>query len=623
MRKSLRAQLLITHLLLVGLMVAGMTGAVVGFFRLGYSIDRILRDNYKSVVAAQNMKEALERMDSSATFFLAGQAEKARNQYKRNRPAFEAAYTAEVDNITETGEQDIADDIGKKFETYKQNSERLLFDSPTLTAEAAQNLYFHTLEPEFLALKKRSQDVLDLNQEAIVRADARAREEARQAALLGIAATATAVIAAIFLAGQTFRTLVTPLMSLTRQAREIGAGRLNQRIDDRRTDEIGQLAQSFNEMAARLQAARQVEQERLQRAERMSDAALENLYDPVIVTDAAGRVVHLNKAAETLFGEASAARGRTVREVASEPRLTQAIERAILQEASSAEEGDAALLSLHHREEVGAHRVYRLRAAPMRDDDGRILGAAAVLEDVTRFRELDRLKTEFIGVASHELRTPVQSLLLSVQLLQEGAAGALTPEQKEVVQAQREDLTRLQQLMRDLLDETRMEMNALPPRREPVSPAELIDAAYQMVAPQAEAKGVALTMTAPAYLPCVSADKAQITRVLVNLLNNAIRHTPPGGKVSASARTKEPDAVEFVIEDTGSGIPADYLPHIFERFVQVPGATRGGAGLGLSITDAIVRAHDGQMQVKSELGKGSVFSFVLQTETLQTVKETP
>ena len=623
MRKSLRTQLLITHLLLVGLMVAGMTGAVVGFFRLGYSIDRILRDNYKSVVAAQNMKEALERMDSSATFFLAGQTEKARTQYKRNRLAFESALTAEADNITEPGEQDIATDISAKFSIYQKDIERLLFAHPQMTAQAAQNWYFQTLEPEFAGLKKRSQDVLDLNQSAIIRADSSARAEARQAALLGIAATIAAVIAALFLAGQTFRTLVTPLMSLTRQAREIGEGRLNQRIDHRRTDEIGQLAQSFNEMATHLQAARRIEQERFQRAERMSDAALDNLYDPVIVTDAAGRVVHLNKAAEGLFGEAAAARGRTVREVASEARLTQAIERVIAQKETAADEGDAALLSLPDREKTGAHRVYRLRASPMNDEEKQVLGAVVVLEDVTRFRELDRLKTEFIGVASHELRTPVQSLLLAVQLLQEGAAGALTADQREVVNAQKEDLMRLQQLMRDLLDETRLEMNALPPRREPVAPAELIEAAHQMVAPQAEAKGVSLTMDAPANLTPVFADKGQITRALVNLLNNAIRHTPAGGTVSASARTREPGRIDFAIADTGTGIPADYLPHIFERFVQVPGATRGGAGLGLSITDAIVRAHDSQMQVKSELGKGSVFSFALPTEPLTTAKETP
>jgi PAS domain S-box-containing protein len=616
LRKSLRAQLLLTNLMLVGLMVAGMTGAVIGFFRLGNSIDRILKDNYKSVVAAQNMKEALERMDSSATFFLAGQKVKARAQYKKNRPAFESAYATESDNITEQGEQIIADDINNQFSRYRQDIERLLFSSPSLTIEEARNLYFLTLEPGFVRLKSRAQDILDLNQSAIVRADMRAKSEARRSALMGIMATAIALIAAILLSGQTFRTLVTPLISLTRQATEIGAGRLNQRIELRRADEIGQLAAAFNDMTAKLQEARRIESERLQRAERMSDAALDNLFDPVIVTDASGRVAHLNRAAEALFGEANKAQGRPVQEVVSEPRLTAAIERAIHGETEVADEGDAAFLSLNPAlntgEEHHSHRVFRLRASPMKDDAEHILGAAAVLEDVTRFRELDRLKTEFISVASHELRTPVQSLLLSVQLLQEGAAGALTPEQTEIVAAQRQDLERLQSLMRDLLDVTRLEMDTLPPRREAIPPFELIKVAYDSVAPQAEARGVRFATNVSDELPFVYADRGQIQRALVNLLNNAIRHTSATGDVNLNA-TASPDRekVIFTVADTGDGIPADYLPHIFERFVQVPGATRGGAGLGLSIVQGIVTAHDGEITVTSEKGKGSAFRLIL------------
>jgi NtrC-family two-component system sensor histidine kinase KinB len=622
-RKSLKTELLMSHLLLVGLMLLVMAVAIAGFFRLGRSVDRILRDNYKSVVAAQDMKEALERIDSSATFYLAGQSARARKQYQQNRPLFEAAYRTEAANITEDGEQEISDDLGHRFTKYCADMERLLDSSPPLSDQAANTRYFETLQPQFTTLKKRAQDALDINQAAILRSDQQAKNEARIAALFSVGITAVALLLGLGLAWQNIGTLMTPLISVTRQAKEIGDGHLNQRIEVRRDDEIGLLAQTFNEMAERLREARRLEQERLQRAERMSDAALEDLYDPVVVTDAAGLVVHLNRAAEGLFGPAIRARGKAVREVVHEDRLSAAIERAVGEEEISAEEGEAALISFPRNPTPDtAPRIYRLRANPMRGDGGSHIGAVAVLEDVTYQQEIDRLKTEFIGVASHELQTPVTSLLLGVQLLQEGAVGPLQEGQREVVDALRQDLLRLERMMRDLLDLTRLEAGATPPRFEVVHPEELLQSAADTVRTQANKKGIQITITVPADLPEIRADRGQIGRVLINLLNNALRHTSNGGTIQLSSKMNQESTLEISVIDTGTGIPTEYLAHIFERFVQVPGATRGGAGLGLSIVKTILSAHGGSIRVESEVGKGSQFTITLPTEN-SAAKESP
>ena len=234
-----------------------------------------------------------------------------------------------------------------------------------------------------------------------------------------------------------------------------------------------------------------------------------------------------------------------------------------------------------------------------------------MLEDVTHLQSLDRLKTEFIGVASHELRTPVTSLLLSAQLLEEGAVGPMSPDQLEVVRAQREDLTRLDALLRDLLDVTKLEAGATPPRFEWVSPRELVEAAAQGVMGHANASGLTLQTFARDDLPLVRADRLQIGRVLSNLLNNAIRHTPGGGQIHLEAQSGSNGTVDFRVRDTGGGIPKEFLDRIFERFAQVPGATRGGAGLGLPISQTIVAAHGSQINVQSEVGQGSTFQFAL------------
>jgi len=606
-KQSLRTQLLWSHLTLVGLMALVMAGAVVNFFSLGRSIDRILKDNYKSVIAAQTMKEALERQDSAATFFLAGQRDRARLQFRTNWQRFQKAHDIEANNITEAGEQQISDDIDKRSTAYRNAMEKLIDANPPLSDVQARQYYFATLEPAFSKLKGRAQDVLDLNQRAIERADERAKADARRGSWIGLSMTLGALVLAVLFAHRAINSALTPLLALAQGAEEIGAGHLNRRIELRRSDEIGTLAQAFNVMAEKLREARRVEQQRLHRAQKMSDAALESLYDPVIVTDAMGNVLALNRAAQSLFGPAEKATGLPIAQVANEPRIAQAVERAARQEHVSAEDDEASFLSLQVE---GAPRAYRLRATPMRDDDGALLGAAVVLEDITHLHTLSKLKTEFISVASHELRTPVTSLVLSAQLLQEGAAGPLTEAQSEIVAAQSEDLARLDQLLHDLLDLSRLEAGATPPRFEMVRPGDLLESARSSVAAQALDKGVDLHLDISPGLPAVRADRAQVARVVINLLNNAIRHTPSGGRVSVEAQPNG-DTLVFRVSDTGSGIPQEYLPRIFERFVQVPGATRGGAGLGLSIAQTIIKAHGGEIAVESTVGKGSTFIFEL------------
>ncbi len=604
--KSLRTQLLASHLALVALMALVMLGAVANFLRLGGSVDRILRDNYKSVIAAQNMKEALERQDSSATFYLAGQQEKARTQFARNVPVFEQALETERTNITEKGEKSVAESLRRDYAQYKERVGTLLRgekkDGPAF--------YFSDLEPLFLRIKTEAQRVLDINQAAIVRADERAKSDARQGAIIGIVMTLAALGLAIWFARRAINLALTPLMALVQETEQVGAGHLNRQIELRRDDEIGLLARAFNDMTAKLREARKQQDTRLHRAQKMSDAALENLFDPVLVTDATRTLVHLNKAAQGLFGPAQKLSGLPLAQAVAEPKIISAIERAISSNTVSAEEGAAALISIHSGD---TERIYRLRATPMRDEDT-VLGAALVLEDVTHLQTLDRMKTEFIGVASHELRTPVTSLLLSAQLLEEGAVGPLSEDQKEVVHAQREDLTRLDMLLSDLLDITKLEAGAIPPRFEWVAPRDLIEGSTKGIAAQANAKGVQLRTFSRDDLPPVRADRVQIGRVLLNLLNNAIRHTPEGGQIDLEAEvTPNAKNVVFRVRDTGGGIPSEYLGRIFERFAQVPGATRGGAGLGLPISQSIVAAHGGQITVQSEVGRGSAFEFALPT----------
>jgi two-component system, NtrC family, sensor histidine kinase KinB len=550
--QNLRRQLLLSHLLLIGLMLLLLAGGVLRFFHLGRSIDRVLDANVKSVLLMQQTKDALSAQPVRL-------------------PEAAFAIQQELGNITEPGEGELAESLRTAFDALRQGKG----DRKQVSAKA--------------------QEILELNLSAMRRADAEAKHEARQSALLGAAATVGAAVIAVLLALRAVRGALLPLVSLARQAEEVGEGRLNQRIELTRSDEIGTLARAFNGMSEKLTEARAALEARLVRAERINDAALESLYDPVIVTDAAGRLVHLNRAAESLLGQPLGA-------PLGEARLALAVDTALREGKTVAPDDSTALVTLKGK-------TFRLRVSPMRTES-EPLGAVIVLEDITSLQEVDRLKTEFISVASHELRTPVTSLLLSVQLLQEGAVGALTAPQSQLVQAQRDDLERLERLLRDLLDLTKLESGASPPQLKPVAARSLCTAALEGIRAEAGAQGVALEEGRLSDV-AVLADTGQVTRVLLNLLGNAIRHTPRGGTITLEACEQATEVV-VTVTDTGSGIPQEYLGEIFGRFTQVPGATRGGAGLGLSLAKAIVEAHGGTISAQSQgQGKGSTFTFTL------------
>jgi PAS domain S-box-containing protein len=360
-------------------------------------------------------------------------------------------------------------------------------------------------------------------------------------------------------------------------------------------------------MAERIRQLRRSDLGKLVIAQQTTEAAIDSLYDPVIVTDDQGGVTKLNPAAEEIFGSETENAGKHIEEIARDSRIAVAVSEALSSQRPVAGEGAASVLPL---DVDGAERAFRLRTTPMRDDEGRLLGAVTLLEDITHLREIDRVKSEFIATASHELRTPLTSVQMSVHLLLEGAVGALTDKQRTVLQACREDCERLEKLMRDLLDLSRIEAGESAPNCLAVRIGDLIHAATGPLLGRAEAKQIALVADISADIPSVLADRPQIERVITNLGMNALRHTDAGGSIRIQVAQRE-GHVAVSVRDSGRGIPPEYLPHIFDKFAQVPGAPPGGAGLGLAISKRIVEAHGGQIVVKSLVGHGTTFTFTL------------
>lgn len=606
--RSVRMRLLVSHLILVLLLGLVMSSAISNFVALGRGVDRVLEGNYKSISAAQQMQNGLMIDTVGVSELLVDRKPDARDRFIIGDKEFKDGLNKAMDAINETGEAEIIKRIDDLHQQHRNNILNLLNQSSLTKDERAHLTHDEAVNHGELRLE--IDNLIQLNQNAMLRESTAVKSMVQNAAGRSMLVAGIALILAITLTVALSRDILKPLRMLADRAKSIGEGDLDQRLFLNRADELGSLAKSFNHMADRLQEAKQRAIQRLQRAEQMSDQALESLYDPVIVTDAKGNIAYLNKAAEGLFGPSPANPRTPVIAHKGDELIVKAINRAIQQETVLATEDDTNLIPIQVGETT---RKYRQRVTPMKDDHGELLGTVVVLEDITHLKEVDRLKTEFIGVASHELRTPVTSLLMSVQLLEEGAVGELNDSQKQIVAVQREDLERLQRLMQELLDLSKLEAGTQPLRYSLIDAEALIQGAISSTRAIASEKQINVKAELDPDLQPLRADRSQIERVLINLISNAIRHSAPGKGIRVRA-TRDGDQVTFTIEDQGEGIPKEYLAEIFDRFVQVPGATGGGAGLGLSIAHNIVKAHGGSIWADSELGAGSAFHFTLPTD---------
>ena len=612
--RSLSVKLAVSHGLLIAILLAVSALSIYHLARLGTSINKILINNYKSIRAAENMKEALERQDSSAMFYIAGHPEKARQQFETNSEFFNHEFEITAHNITEPGEAEIVSDIKTKYSQYHSGLAMLINGSGPTSTEQQSNLYFRNLEPAFIALKNRLDDLLHLNQQAMVNANDRALAESRFAEKSTTAVAGLALVFAFLFAWRFTRYIVKPISSLTESARKIGEGNLDQRIDIRSHDEIGRLASEFNRMTASLRELRQSDYGKLLIERKKSDAVIDSIYEPVIVTDAQGHAVKINRSAEQLFNTCRNGNGKNVEQseitlsgFPAGDRIMRSVRDAVALQRPVAGEDDAALVPV----KIGGTELsYRLRTTPIRDDDGRLLGAVTLLEDITAIREVDKLKTDFISVASSKLREPLNSLQFSLHAFIQKYYEDLSEEEKDLIYSARNDADQLKELMTDLLELTKIESGVQTLDLAELRPVDIARPVIERWRYSAECREIKLSSTISPDMSRIMADFNAVKRVFDNLVSNAIRHTERGGEIIMNAEERE-DRMLFSVRDTGEGIPADYLPNIFSRFVHVDGTAGGGTGLGLALVKRLVESQGGTVGVESNPDKGTTFTFSL------------
>jgi two-component system, NtrC family, sensor histidine kinase KinB len=600
--KTLQTKLLLGLLPTLAILVLLGLWAVVMFYRLGGNIDVILRENFTSILAAEGMKEAVERMDSGLLFAVGGRDQHGRDQFDANRPRFLEHLKTEQANITIPGEGALADSVDRLFGRYVEHAEQFF----KLPQERRAEVYFRDLLPTFESIKKDADKILAINQENMSLMDRRARANAATSIRLMIGALIASVVLAVAVAVHLSRSILRPINMVTDGARALARGELDQIVPAASRDELGDLANAFNEMARTLREYRQSGTARLLRAQKTGQATVESFPDPVVVVDPMGSVEQANRAARRLLG-VSPATDSPVPWHPAEPLKT-------LISDVLAGHGDYLPVSLEQAislSDLGQERYFLPRVLAIRTEADELLGAAVAMVDVTKFQLLDRLKSDMVSTVSHELKTPLTSVQMAIHLLLEELVGPLNPKQIELLLAARQDSDRILTMINDLLDLTRIEHGRVQLELTAVPAAELVGEAVKRFQGRAQSGGVELTSEVHDEHLTVVVDRERIGHVFDNLIMNAIQHTGPRGSIRVGALA-DGERARFVVRDTGEGIPAEHVARIFEKFYRIPSSEHtGGAGLGLAIVREIVSAHGGQIEVTSQPGKGSTFTFTL------------
>jgi two-component system, OmpR family, phosphate regulon sensor histidine kinase PhoR len=411
-----------------------------------------------------------------------------------------------------------------------------------------------------------------------------------------ILATVIIAVLGVLAAWLIARTVNRPIKELTGASRKIAAGQLEQKIKVHRKDEIGQLADAFNEMSGNLNTTvATISTERAKLAN-----ILASMADGVIMTDADGNVVLANRAAGKLFGfNPESDIYKPIIEVVRDHEIDEILKRCLKTGAEQTMQFESGI----------AKRFLRAIAVPINQKD-KLGGVLVLLQDLTELRNLQTMRRDLIGNISHELRTPIAGIKAMVETLKDGAINDKKAAGDFLARIESE-VDRLSQIVAELTQLSRIETGAAELKKEPVDLNNLVDEVVAELTPLAERQQIKLFKKLSPDLPSVMADKDRIHQTIINLVHNAIKFNKPAGEVMV-ATIYDNKSVTVSFTDTGIGISKDDLPHVFERFYKADKArSGGGSGLGLAIAKHTIQAHGGDIRVQSEEGKGSTFTFTL------------
>jgi PAS domain S-box-containing protein len=524
----------------------------------------ILQANYESLAYCHTMQQQMNTVDSD---------------YVQAVNTFENALKQQEKNITEPSEKEATRDLRVHFNLLKSGD---------------------TTHQNIKAIQIQIQSILFLNMQAIEKKGQISQKIAENALTIIISlGSLVFLIALSFMVN--FPSIVTnPISHLSEAIKEISNKNYKYRIHIESKDEFGKLADSFNDMAERLEYFESSNLNKLMFEKRRAEAVINSMKDASIGIDKNNLVLFANFQALQLLGlHSEEVVGRNANELKNKNDLFR-----FLIDTNTA---TPFKIVIENRENYFVKEVVEVTQDEERN---RVI----VLKNITSFKELDVAKTNFISTVSHELKTPLASSDFSLKLLKDERISKLSPEQKELIEHLQQDNQRMLKILSELLNMSQIETGRIQLEISEVNPGRIIKSAIDTISVSAKEKSISIVDRSAGLLPAISADADKTIWVLNNFLTNAIKYSLQGGTIEVKAFQAGNDIV-FSVKDEGPGIYKDYLPRLFDRYYKVPGSKEKGTGLGLAISKEFIEAQKGKIWVESEPGKGSIFYFSLPAVT--------
>jgi len=594
--KTLKGRILLGFAVMM-IIIAGVVGwSIYNFEILSNAINDILVENYRSIKASDSMVESIERQDSALLLLLRTSEEQGQEIFRRNEQEFYTWLARAEDNITIDGEGEIISKISNKYFEFVSNFDQFY----NASSERRWEIYNQKLLPVFTEIKNDIRELRELNRQAMVEAQQNANRRANQAIIYTIVLSLSVIGFSLVFAFNLTKKVLRPIKELEKGIKKVADRNFQQKVEVASEDEIGVLADEFNEMITKLKEYEKINVKKLLMEKEKSEAVVNNLSSPLIVTDQNNKIVLINEAAKDLFSIEKDVINTHFLEVINSDKLFEYIKNP---------DNDKKSSLVIKKDDKDKH--YRISTNQVVDEEEEYQFNVTLLEDITRLKEIDNMKSEFVSTVSHEFRTPLTSMNMGLSMVINEDTGELNEEQKELLEAAYEDVERLTELVNDLLDLSKIESGKIEMEFDKVDVNNLIEKTLNPFYKQAEDKNTEIIFNKSEENIFAWADPNKVSWVISNLLGNALRYAE-GGSIELDAEVKG-KRVLVSVEDNGPGIPEEYQKKIFEKFVRAGSDKdeKGGTGLGLAIAKEIINAHNGRIWVDSKEGEGSKFSFYI------------
>lgn len=540
-------------------------------FLIKKDTQNILKANYITLEYSRNMLTALDKITPDSMGEVA---------------VFQKNLEAQVANITEKGEFEKTMRLKQGFAFLKQN-----LQDEKLKAQIRTDIY----------------DIMQLNMNAIKEKGGIAQQSAEKANFwIAVVGTLCFLIAFNLLVNLP-NNIANPIKELTASIQQIANKNYTERVHFMNHNEFGDLANSFNTMAEKLQEYHNSNLYKLSFEKKRLETLINNMHDPIIGLDNEGVILFINDEAIKIMG---LKQEEVVGKSAEKLGLTNDLMQSLIVDKSENEKAQIMKIFADDKESYFEKEIVKITIKPTGEDQAIAIGNVIILRNITFFKELDFAKTNFIATVSHELKTPISSIKMSLQLLENERTGIINEEQKYLVDSIKEDSERLLKITGELLELSQVETGNIQLNIEKSNPYEMAQYATEAVKMQAEQKQIELVIEADENLPSIKADSEKTVWVLINFLTNAIRYSSEKSTITIQLKNENYQVV-FSVIDKGKGIDVRYKNKVFDKYFQIPGSHKTGTGLGLAISKEFIEAQNGTIGVKSELGLGCTFYFKL------------